>query len=247
MTAPTAVRRSYCLAMPRKSTIGAPPGSMTKGSRAPIFHGPHDCRIVPRPDRTNVALSRFTVSGVGRCSVWLTRKTAEMGEAAITKTCWTASGTIRRSGRTSSTGCGAGLVGGMSTSFVDVFPAVPASRGRRSPARWRPCGWLAGDHPNRFGYGYDDRPHDGLSRRRKAEHAGSPASSGPVWAVRRSTSPHREGPGARAARRRPLSRGGRLRGAIDQSVCESGTSSEIRPGGSWRPARACRTLLMNAS
>src|SRR6187455_1376440 len=95
MTAPTAVRMSYSLAMPRNSTMGAPPGSITKGSREPTFHGPQDCRIVPRPERMNVALSRFTVSADDRWSVWLTRKTAEMGDAAITNTCWIASG-IRR-------------------------------------------------------------------------------------------------------------------------------------------------------
>ena len=95
--------------------MGAPPGSITNGSREPIFHGPQDCRIVPRPERMNVALSRFTVSAEDRLSVWLTRKTAEMGDAAITNTCWMASGISRRSGRISSTGWGAGAVRGMST------------------------------------------------------------------------------------------------------------------------------------
>ena len=103
---------SYSLAMPRNNTMGAPPGSITNGSREPIFHGPQDCRIVPKPERTNVALSRFIVSAEDRLSVWLTRNTAEMGAAAITNTCWMASGIIRFSGRISSTGWGAGPVRG---------------------------------------------------------------------------------------------------------------------------------------
>jgi len=63
----------------------------------------------------NVALSRFTVSACARWSVWLTRKTAEIGDAAITNTCWIARGIRRRSGRISSTGWGGGAVRVMST------------------------------------------------------------------------------------------------------------------------------------
>ena len=86
-TAPTAVWTSVCMAMARKIAMGAPPGTMMKGSRAPKPPGPKLCRIEPSPQTRKVALMTLTVKAASKPSVWATRKTAVMGEAAITRTC----------------------------------------------------------------------------------------------------------------------------------------------------------------
>ena len=69
-------------------TIGAPPGIIMKGSRAPNFHGPKACSRLPSPQTRNVALISFSVRSTSRFSALATRKTEVMGTAAITSTCW---------------------------------------------------------------------------------------------------------------------------------------------------------------
>ncbi len=58
-----------------------------KGSRAPNPPGPKLCRIEPSPQTRKVALMIATVSAMSKPSVWATRNTAVIGEAAITSTC----------------------------------------------------------------------------------------------------------------------------------------------------------------
>ena len=105
ITAPTAVRTPCCSAIEMNSTTGAPPGSMTKGSFAPILNGPSDCSSEPMPDSTNEAASRLTLSSVDRPRAALTMKTLEIGAAAMTSTCWRPKSAIELRGRYSSTGC----------------------------------------------------------------------------------------------------------------------------------------------
>jgi hypothetical protein len=69
------------------STIGAPPGSITNGSRPPMPRRPSDCSSVPRPQITKVALSSCTASAGGKFSALLIRKTDAIGDAAMTSTC----------------------------------------------------------------------------------------------------------------------------------------------------------------
>ncbi len=57
ITAPEAVGRSVCCAIRMNRMMGAPPGSITKGSLAPIPAGPKDWIKVPMPQTRKVALS----------------------------------------------------------------------------------------------------------------------------------------------------------------------------------------------
>lgn len=86
-TAPVAVRRPCCSAMAMNRMSGAPPGSITNGSRGPNFHGPSDWISDPTPESTNAAESRLTVRPASSRRVALIRKIAEMGVAAMTRTC----------------------------------------------------------------------------------------------------------------------------------------------------------------
>src|SRR5689334_19868922 len=90
--------------MVRNMTMGAPPGTMTKGSRAPNFNGPNDCSSDPRPQTRNVALMRLTVSAASRFSALATRNTDVIGTAAITSTCCRPNASSWGSGRRASTG-----------------------------------------------------------------------------------------------------------------------------------------------
>lgn len=96
---------SVCWAMVRKITIGAPPGTMMNGRRAPNLKGPKLCNSEPSPHIRNVALIRLTVMSEARLSVLPIRKTAVIGEAAITSTCCNPRRMSRCSGNISSTGC----------------------------------------------------------------------------------------------------------------------------------------------
>lgn len=87
-------------------TIGAPPGTITKGSRAPNFHGPKDCSRVPSPHSRKVALIRLTVSAADRPSALATRNTEVIGTAAITSTCCRPNSSNWEKGSTASTGAG---------------------------------------------------------------------------------------------------------------------------------------------
>ena len=89
--------------MVRNITIGAPPGTMMNGSRAPNFSGPNDCSSVPRPQTRNVALIRLTVSADESPSAFATRNTDVIGDAAMTRTCCKPNRTSFASGRRSST------------------------------------------------------------------------------------------------------------------------------------------------
>lgn len=78
---------SVCWAIARKMAIGAPPGTITKGRRAPNPFGPKLWSIEPRPQTKKVALMSETVTASENPRALLTRKTAVMGDAAITSTC----------------------------------------------------------------------------------------------------------------------------------------------------------------
>src|SRR5206468_11816867 len=91
-------------------TMGAPPGTITNGSRGPNFHGPNDCTSEPRPQTRNVAAIRFTVSAEPRFSAFATRKTEVIGTAAITSTCCRPKASSCGSGSRASTGAIDGAV-----------------------------------------------------------------------------------------------------------------------------------------
>src|SRR5699024_2743637 len=75
-----------------KRIVAAPPGSMTNGSRTPIFQTPTDCRIDPRPEKTKTADSTAEVVAESSPSAVAMRNTEEIGVATITSTCWIAKG-----------------------------------------------------------------------------------------------------------------------------------------------------------
>ncbi|MNT39510.1 hypothetical protein D3C72_1757620 [compost metagenome] len=104
ITAPEAVCRSRCWAMVTNITMGAPPGTITKGRRAPNFHGPNDCSKVPTPHSRKVALIRLTVSADSSPSALATRNTEVIGTAAITSTCCRPNSSSCDRGSTASTG-----------------------------------------------------------------------------------------------------------------------------------------------
>ena len=73
--------------MVRNITIGAPPGTITKGMRAPNFQGPK--RLKQRPHATQQEGRADQVDGEcgDRPSALATRNTEVIGTAAITSTC----------------------------------------------------------------------------------------------------------------------------------------------------------------
>ena len=86
-TAPTAVSTSEPCAIVMNRIVAAPPGSMTNGSRTPIFHTPTDCRIDPRPEKTKTADSTAEVVCASSPSAVAMRNTDEIGVATMTSTC----------------------------------------------------------------------------------------------------------------------------------------------------------------
>ncbi|MNE29632.1 hypothetical protein D3C80_1231220 [compost metagenome] len=94
----------FCWAIKMNSMIGAPPGSMMKGKRAPQPRRPNDCKSVPRPQTRKVALSNCSVSSLEKPSAVAIRNTDAMGDAAITSTCWAPKISSWRHGKRSSTG-----------------------------------------------------------------------------------------------------------------------------------------------
>ncbi len=160
ITAPAAVAKFVCCAMVTKITIGAPPGTMMNGSRAPKPPGPKLCNSVPRPQIRKVALMRLSVRAGLKCSARLTRKAAVIGEAAMTRTCCRPKINSCGNGRISSTGWT--LPASMAASpLCTLYRVSDAGRGRagrvrlagvRKPSRNEPAvgsarRWCAG-------YGY---------------------------------------------------------------------------------------------
>ena len=131
--------------MSKNSTMGAPPGTMTNGRRAPNFHGPKDCNSDPMPHTRNVALIRLMVRSTDRFNALLTRKTEVIGEAAMTSTCCKPNGMSLRRGNIWSTG------------WIWVACDIPASgsaAGRLSDpavARVTEAPYFANGYPKRFG------------------------------------------------------------------------------------------------
>ena len=84
--------------------MGAPPGTMTNGKRAPNFNGPKACSTEPSPHTRKVALIRLIVRSDDRPSALLTRNTEVMGTAAIASTCCSPNTSSCDQGSTSLTG-----------------------------------------------------------------------------------------------------------------------------------------------